>query len=45
VEPATALLEESADLFRADVPPRLATVLGNPGRIAGQQGDYARATR
>ena len=43
-EPATVLLEESADLFRElDVPPRLATVLGNLGHIAGQQGDYARA--
>jgi len=43
-EPATVLLEESADLFRQlDVPPRLATVLGNLGHIAGQQGDYARA--
>jgi predicted ATPase len=43
-EPATELLNESADLFRElDVPARLATVLGNLGHIAAQQGDYARA--
>ena len=43
-EPATELLNESADLFRElDVPARLATVLGNLGHIAGQQGDHARA--
>jgi tetratricopeptide (TPR) repeat protein len=41
---ASALLEESADLFRKlDVLPRLATVLGNLGHIAGMRGDYARA--
>jgi tetratricopeptide (TPR) repeat protein len=43
-EPATELLNESADLFRElGVLPRLATVLGNLGHIAAQQGDYARA--